>query len=225
MFCTCIPYGSLLFLKRTAISRLTIPEKGICMRKADVLILGCSPREDGNSDHAARQAAREAVNLGHKPELLYLRDYHVLPCTGCHKCALSPEFKCVLDNKDQCRFILDKIDQAGVVCFCSPVFFYHLPAGFKALIDRGQSVYERWIQNGSQGKSRKALVIMVAGRKKGEALFKGSLLTMKYFLEPFGRSPADLCLRGVDAKDDLKNDVEACRAISDFVSMQLTHEI
>lgn len=194
------------------------------MKKTDMLILGCSPRKDGNSDHAAREAARAAVMLGHNPELLYLRDYHVLPCIGCHKCALSPEFKCVLDEKDQCRFILDKIDQAGVVCFCSPVFFYHLPAGFKALIDRGQSVYERWIQKGFRGEAGKALVIMVAGRKKGEALFKGSLLTLKYFLEPFNRNLSDLCLRGVDEKDDLGNDVTACREISDFVSKELDDE-
>lgn len=194
------------------------------MNRNDVLILGCSPRKNGNSDHAAQEAARAAMVLGHKPELLYLRDYHVLPCVGCHECAHSPEFKCVLDEKDQCGFILDKIDQAETVCFCSPVFFYHLPAGFKALIDRGQSVYERWIKNGSRGKSGKALVIMVAGRKKGEALFKGSLLTLKYFLEPFGRNLSNFCLRGVDEKNDLKNDPEAGRAISDFVSAELADE-
>ncbi len=191
------------------------------MNLNEVLIIGCSPREGGNSDFAADEVARSARNMGFNPELLYLRDYQILPCMGCRKCSSSPDFGCILHEKDECGFLLKKIDQARTVCFCSPIYFYHLPAHFKGLIDRGQSFYERWVKTGSQKKSGKALCILLAGRLKGEELFRGSLLTLKYFLEPFNHKVTDLCLRGKDEKNDLKNDLSACSDISGFVRLEL----
>ncbi len=191
------------------------------MNRTEVLILGCSPRKGGNSDFAANEVARSARNMGFNPEVLYLRDFHILPCIACRECASSPDFRCVLEEKDQCGVILNRIDRAEILCFCSPIFFYHLPARFKALIDRGQSFYERWLKTGSRGKAGRALCVLVAGRKKGEALFKGSLLTLKYFLEPFNHEIFDLCLRGVDEKGDLENDLTARSGIADFISREL----
>ncbi|MFN2343685.1 MAG: flavodoxin family protein, partial [Desulfonatronovibrio sp.] len=118
------------------------------MNKNDFLIVGCSPRKGGNSDYAAHKIMDLTMHKGFDPELLFLRDYKISPCLGCHQCAESKDFSCILDDQDQCRKLLDKIDNAKMVCFCSPIYFYHIPAGFKALIDRGQSFYERWMQKG-----------------------------------------------------------------------------
>jgi multimeric flavodoxin WrbA len=202
-------------------SRPFTPGRKTFMNRTDVLIIGCSPRNGGNTDFAAQEVAGTVANLGFSPELLFLRDFNILPCTGCRKCALSPGYGCVLDEKDQCRFLLNKIDQAEVVCFCSPIFFYHLPAHFKGLIDRGQCFYERWIKTGSQKKNGMALCVLLAGRKKGESLFKGSLLTLKYFLDPFNHKMSHLCLRGVDEKNDLEQDLEARSGIYDFISNEI----
>lgn len=186
------------------------------MKKNDFLIVGCSPRKDGNSDYAAHRIMDLSMDKGLDPELLFLRDYKITPCLGCHQCADSNNFSCVLDKDDQCRKLLDRIDQAKMVCFCSPIYFYHIPAGFKALIDRGQSFYERWMQKGSAGSSRKAICVLMAGRKKGQNLFKGSLLTLKYFLEPFNFDLSDLCLKGVDLKNDLRENFELQAVLNDF---------
>lgn len=170
---------------------------------------------------AASEVAGAASDMGFNPEVLYLRDYHILPCLGCHKCASSPGFTCVLREKDQCQFLLNMIDQARTVCLSSPIYFYHLPAHFKALIDRGQSFYERWMKTGPKEQSGKTLCLLVAGRKKGDALFKGSLLTLKYFLDPFSLDIADLCLLGIDEKGDLEKDLPARSRISEFVRHEL----
>ena len=191
------------------------------MNPSDILIIACSPRKDGNSDFAAREVAGAAAGLGLDPELLYLRDFHVIPCLGCGKCALSPDFDCVLDQKDQCRYLLDKIKHSDLVCFCSPIFFYHLPACLKGLIDRGQSFYERWLKTGSHGKKGRALSVLVAGRKTGRSLFTGSLLTLKYFFDPFNRELSHLCLRGIDGKGDLALDTEARSRIRDYVAAEV----
>lgn len=191
------------------------------MNLADVLIIGCSPRDGGNSDIAVHETARSAVSIGLSVEKLFLRDFRIIPCKGCRICAQSPDFRCVLSDLDQGRLILEKIDLARVVCFCSPIFFYHLPAQFKALIDRSQSYYERWIATGNQKADRKALCILVAGRKKGDALFRGSLLTLKYFLDPFNRKISELSLRGKDGRNDLKKDTAARLQVSDFILREL----
>jgi multimeric flavodoxin WrbA len=188
------------------------------MNQTDILIIACSPRKGGNSDFAAGEVAGAAAGLGLEPELLYLRDFHVTPCLGCGKCATSPDFECVLDGKDQCRYLLDKIQYSGLVCFCSPIFFYHLPAHFKGLIDRGQSLYERWLKTGAHGKKSRALCVLVAGRKIGQSLFTGSLLTLKYFFEPLNRELSHLCLRGIDGKGDLALDRDARSKIHDYVT-------
>ncbi|RQD57675.1 MAG: flavodoxin family protein [Desulfonatronovibrio sp. MSAO_Bac4] len=193
------------------------------MKKNNFLILGCSPRKGGNSDYAAHRVMDLTLNKGLDPELLFLRDYKVMPCLGCHQCADAKNFSCVLDKHDQCRELLEIIDQAEMACFCSPIYFYHVPAGFKALIDRGQSFYERWMQKGITKKHKKALCVLVAGRKKGENLFKGSLLTMKYFLEPFDYDLSDLCLKGVDLKNDLKENLELQAVLSDFCEKNIPH--
>ncbi|WP_052507482.1 flavodoxin family protein [Desulfonatronovibrio magnus] len=191
------------------------------MSKTDVLVLGCSPRKDGNSDYAARILHKLAEDLELESELLFLRDYKVRPCIGCHQCALRQDFACILDSSDDCRTVLRKIDHAGLLCLCSPIFFYHLPAGFKALIDRSQSYYERWMKTKSSRFDRKALCVLLAGRKKGDLLFSGSLLTLKYFLEPFYYEVYDLCLRGIDLKDDLVRDEAGRTQISRFAGQYM----
>ena len=60
-------------------------------------------------------------------------------------------------------------------------------------------------------------VLLVAGRKQGERLFEGALLTLKYFLWPFHRHPVEPCLlRGLDAPGDLAADSPSRARISAY---------
>jgi len=103
--------------------------------------------------------------------------------------------------------------RAPLLLFASPIFFYHLPAQFKAFIDRGQSYYVRQERGDpilAGLPQRQAGVALVAGRRKGEHLFSGSLYTLKYFLRPFRIALAEpLLLPGLDAPDDLTRDPDA----------------
>lgn len=188
------------------------------MHDPEVLVLGCSPRKDGNSDRAALEVARILEQQGTPAEPLFLRDKKILPCMGCRKCELSKNNRCVLAAKDDVQDILTGIQEADSVYFCSPIYYYHLPAVFKALIDRGQSFYEAWTQKGEpSGASKKACCILIAGRRKGELLFQGSIITLKYFLHPLGFNLSGLCLRGLDLKDDLDADPSSLQKIRTFV--------
>ncbi|MEW5775094.1 MAG: flavodoxin family protein [Thermodesulfobacteriota bacterium] len=179
-------------------------------------VLACSPRTGGNSDAAARLFAQGAEQAGAEVRRAALRDYRVLPCTGCGACAVPPH-ACALARDDAAEELFGLCLEASAVCIAAPIFFYHLPAPLKAWIDRGQSLYQRR-EAGAPALAglprRPAYACLVAGRPRGAQLFSGSLLTLKYFFAPMNLDLAEpLAFRGIDAPGDLEADPAACAAL------------
>jgi multimeric flavodoxin WrbA len=179
-------------------------------------VFACSPRPGGNSDLAASLLRDTLAEEGRAARGLALRDVSLLPCVGCQSCTKNPEQGCVLAGRDQADQLFAPLLHAPALYFCSPIYYYHVPAGFKAFIDRGQAFYAR-AQAGDPAMRnlprRTARAVLVAGRPRGEKLFEGSLLTLKYFLQPFNVTLGEpLLLRGQDAKGDLAGD-HAARAL------------
>lgn len=171
-------------------------------------VFACSPRAGGNSDHAAQYVASGIQQAGGKARIVTLRQYRVLPCLGCGRCQYDPHGHCFQSENDHSGPLYQVLLSAPLVVFCSPIFFYHLPSGFKALIDRSQSYYMRLHNNDPELAAlheRPACACLVAGRPTGDKLFSGALLTLKYFMEPFRRTMLEpMTNRGVDAPDDLQ---------------------
>ncbi len=171
------------------------------------LVLACGPRARGNSDRAAELLAQGLTQAGANPRLVHLRDRRVSSCLGCQRCAGNPGYACVLQATDQAETLFGWIMAAPMVLLSSPIYFYHLPAGFKGFIDRAQRFYAARMDGDAAMAAlpaRQALVCLVAGRPRGEKLFEGSLLTLKYFFWPFNITLATpLCLPGLDAPGDL----------------------
>lgn len=175
----------------------------------------CGPRAGGNSDTAGLAFAAALGEAGLSPRLIRLREQDVAPCRGCGACA-GPGHRCPLDRDgDAAEALFDVIVQAPVVAFASPIYFYHVPALFKAFIDRAQRRYALAEEAGPPQSLRPAHVLLVAGRPRGERLFEGALLTLKYFLRPLGRTLASPYLgRGLDAPGDLAGDAGALADIA-----------
>lgn len=154
----------------------------------------CSPHASGVTD-ALGAALAESIGASVIP----LRAYSYKPCLGCSQC-LGNGGICVLppDGADE---IFELMDASQAIAFTAPVYFYALPAPFKALIDRSQKF---WGMPQRAKSPKKAVVIMAAGRAAGEKLFSGSLLTLKWFLKPFGYEIASAeTFRGLDTTKDL----------------------
>ncbi|MEG6551969.1 flavodoxin family protein [Desulfocurvibacter africanus] len=181
---------------------------------APPVLFRCSPRQGGNSDMAARMFLAGLRQAGGDAREVRLADYAIEPCLGCGACRRSPGRRCVLADRDQAEELFGLLLAAPFVLFASPIYFYHLPAHFKAFIDRSQSYYEKGmaLDPSITGLPRRtAHVILVAGRPTGERLFEGSLLTLKYFLVNFKYALSEpLTLRGKDGPDDLAADEAAC---------------
>lgn len=166
------------------------------------LILACSPRRGGNCD-AAAAIVREAVGPG-APPVTALRDYRVSPCVSCGSCTHQPG-RCPLQDTDDGARLFALIQEASKLVLVSPVYFYHLPAQLKALIDRSQLWWlSREAGRGMPRMSRTAYPILVGARPSGKRLFEGSLLTLRYWLDLFGYELAEpLTLYGLDGPTDL----------------------
>ena len=186
----------------------------------NVLVLQCSPHAGGVSDSVANLFTQGMAEAGIEARTVALRDYAFSPCTGCGGCS-KPPHKCVLANRplpgqndactqmDQAEEIFQMINEAHLVMISSPVYFYFLPAHFKALIDRTQRF---WMLQGGEdrvplplSRAKPVLVAMTAGRRRGNLLFSGSLLSLKYFLAPLGAAIRETrLLRGLESLKDLQ---------------------
>ena len=178
------------------------------------VIFLASPRAGGNSDTAARHFAQGAHAAGWAlPEILPLRDYYLRPCTGCGTCAKTGQ--CMLSRKDDATHLHQKLANAPWAAFASPIYFYHLPAHFKAFIDRSQPFWEQRTAQEQAGQpeppARPAYALLVGARCKGEQLFTGSLLTLKYFLWNFHMQvTGSRQFYGKDGPAELEADPDAC---------------
>jgi len=193
------------------------PEHPAAMTGGDVLpvVFACSPRKGGNSDHAALGFAQGIRDAGGDCQMIILREHRIFPCQGCSACARTGQ--CVLAHEDDVAGLFDLLMRAPFIFFASPIYFYHLPAMFKGFIDRGQSYYMRVLNQDAQMlalPSRRAYMAFCAGRPRGDRLFEGSLLSMKYFLKIFQCTLHEhLGFHGKDGPEDFLKDPEACAMV------------
>ena len=177
-----------------------------------VKILGLfgSPRRGGNTELLLEEALKGAEKEGAKVERLYLSDFTITPCKECHGC--DDTGNCIIF--DDMEKIYPKLLEADVVILASPIFFYGVTAWAKALIDRSQALWARKYllkdsSLGKEGKKRKGFFISV-GATKGQKVFEGAILTVKYFFDVLNAEYAgELVFRGVEAKGDILNHPEA----------------
>ena len=169
-----------------------------------------SPRKDGNTGLLLEEALRGAAMEGAEVERIHLSDFNIIPCKECLKC--FQDGQCIL--LDDMRQIYPKLLEADIIVFASPIFFYGITAWAKALVDRCQALWARKyvLQDRSlskEGKRRKGFFISVGGTR-GQRVFEGAILTVKYFFDVLNADYAgELVFRGIDAKGDILKQPDA----------------
>jgi multimeric flavodoxin WrbA len=169
----------------------------------NILALYGSPRKGGNTDVLMDEflkgvrSARNRVRI----DRVYIRELKIEPCQEYNNCLKTG--RCII--KDEMTPLYDKLLKADIVVLSAPMFFYSVPAPVKALIDRCQALWARkHILKKEMGPVRKGFFISVGGTK-GENLFTGVKLTVKYFFDAINVSPAgELVFRRIDAKGAIR---------------------
>ena len=162
-----------------------------------------SPRRKGNTDILLDRALAGAEASGAQVEKVIVSKLRISPCRELYACLRDGN--CAI--KDDMQELYTKLLEADRIIFASPIFFYGITSEAKALVDRCQALWaKRHILGIVQDKEdmRKGAFISV-GATRGERLFDGSILTVRYFFDAIGvKYTHELLVRGVDHKGEIK---------------------
>ena len=104
-----------------------------------ILIISTSLREGGNSDALAESFAKGALEMGHQVEKLSLNGKTIGFCKGCLACQSKKDGHCVM--QDDADAIVQRMAQAQVLVFATPIYFYEMCGQMKALLDRTNPLF------------------------------------------------------------------------------------
>lgn len=143
----------------------------------NVLVISTSMRPKSNSHHLALQFAEGAKQAGHNVELVSLRGKKISFCTGCLTCHRTGH--CVI--ADDANTLIEKIRQAEVVAFASPVYFYCLSGQLRTLMDRCNPLYT------AEDCAMRDLYLLSSAGDEGDAetILAGSVKALQGFADCF----------------------------------------
>jgi len=169
-----------------------------------VLIISCSPRENGNTELLLREAFKGASDAKADVEFLKLQDFRIHPCLECLLCHKAGE--CVVN--DDMQMLYSKLISMDAIIFGSPIFFMSIPAQGKAFIDRCQPFWamkyllkREFIPR--KRIPRKGVFVSVGGTELAH-LFDGAIRVVKSFFKVLEvEYKEELLLKGIDQKGEI----------------------
>ena len=105
----------------------------------NVLIISTSLRNNSNSEILAGGTAKGAKDAGHNVEFVTLKDKNIQFCKGCLACQKLGH--CVIN--DDANAITEKIMNADVIVWATPVYYYEMCGQMKTMIDRANALFAR----------------------------------------------------------------------------------
>lgn len=103
----------------------------------NVLIISSSLRGGSNSEILAHEAEKGAIEAGNNVEFLSLKGKEIKFCIGCLACQKTG--KCV--QKDDMVDIISKVQNADVLIFATPIYYYEMSGQLKTFLDRCNPLY------------------------------------------------------------------------------------
>jgi len=105
----------------------------------NVVIINSTYRKGGNSEALAMQFKKGAEENGNSVKVINLRDINLKYCIGCLSCLKKG--KCVLN--DSVNELLPVVQNADVLVFATPVYYYSMCGQLKTFLDRLNPLYGR----------------------------------------------------------------------------------
>lgn len=102
-----------------------------------VVVISTSLRARSNSDILVDKFIEGAKDAGNDIEKITLKDKDIRFCRGCFACAELK--KCVIN--DDVNAIMEKVLNADVVVWATPIYYYEMSGQMKTLIDRMNAMY------------------------------------------------------------------------------------
>lgn len=150
-----------------------------------VLIISTSLRRNSNSDYIAREFERGAKDAGNEVEFVSLIGKKIDFCIGCLTCQLTQE--CVI--KDDANEIAEKVKNADVVVYATPVYYYEMSGQMKTLIDRMNCLFP------SDYKFRD-VYLLAASAEDEESAMDGAVKGVQGWVDCFEKANLASVIRG-----------------------------
>jgi multimeric flavodoxin WrbA len=161
-----------------------------------------SPRKGGNTDLLLQEMVKGMKEAGAQVDEIFLREMKFSPCLELYAC--ENDGRCAI--KDDMEKVYPKLIEMDFLALASPIFFYAVSAYTKAFIDRCQCFWAcKYLLKKpiACGRMRKGIFISVGGTK-GQKIFDGPLLTIKYLFDVLDCELfKTLLYREVDKKGDI----------------------
>jgi multimeric flavodoxin WrbA len=167
-----------------------------------------SPRRQGNTEILLDRALEGAGEAGADIEKVLVSKLRISPCLEIYAC--FKDGNCSI--KDDMQTLYGKLLEADHIVFASPIFFYGITSQAKAVIDRCQALWARRhvLGMGKEDTRVRRGVFISVGATRGEKLFDGAVLTVKYFFDAIGvKYSGDLLIRGIDNKAQIREHATA----------------
>ena len=158
-----------------------------------------SGRKNSNSRRLLEFAIEVAQKKGFETKIIDVLDLNFVGCNECNVCKRTG--KCPIE--DDITPLYDEIELADGVIVAAPVYFYSLPGQMKLFVDRFQALWARYHLLRQKFRHRGyGGVISVAG-SRGNRVFDGVVLPLKYFFEVQGKKMFEpLLFRDYDGEPD-----------------------
>ena len=165
-----------------------------------VLIISTSLRTQSNSDILARECQEGAIDAGHEVEYVSLKGKDIKYCIGCLTCMKSG--CCVL--KDDVAEIMEKVKEAEVIVYATPIYYYEMCGQMKTLLDRLNPLY-------SSDYAFRDIYMIATAAENEESAFEKAYNGLQGWVDCFERAELKGIVAGAgigDANDALNhNDV------------------
>ncbi len=102
-----------------------------------VLVISTSLRKGSNSEALAEAFADGALSTGNEVEVVSLAGKSIAFCKGCNACQKLGH--CAI--KDDALEITEKMKNAEVIVFATPIYYYEMSGQMKTMLDRANSLF------------------------------------------------------------------------------------
>ncbi|MBN1412603.1 MAG: flavodoxin family protein [Spirochaetales bacterium] len=128
-----------------------------------ILLVSGSRNREGQTARAARALLSGAESEGAETEEIFLPEYRIKRCRQCNEdgwglCA--EEARCII--KDDFAMIFEKVKQAGLVVFATPVYLWEMSESLWCFCTRMRRICFQWKKYYDM-KKKPAAVLAVAG--------------------------------------------------------------
>ncbi len=155
-----------------------------------IVVVTSSPRKGGNSEVLARKFADGAIAAGNEVKFIVVRDIGLKFCTGCLYC--NSHDKCILD--DGMNGLYEYFQNADVLVFATPVYYYAVCGQLKTLLDRLNPLYVR------ENKFKDVYLLATAAEDE-ESAMDGAVKDIQGWIDCFDGVKLKGVIRGVGATE------------------------